>query len=208
MNAFAQEPAESRADFIYQYSASTNIPAYIVEKDFWVCWLLGRIFATDELGRDCVFKGGTSLAKVFQAIHRFSAYAGRQLIVRNRDPFLAQIDRVKFFDNTILISGTLLAVVARATEASLGRLDEGFFRVRFGRLTPREKDYMRAMATLGAGPHRSGEIAEKLNAPVRSVAPVRSSLISKGMIYSPAHGDTGFTVPLFDAYLRRMMPTV
>jgi hypothetical protein len=68
MNAFAQEPADSRADFIYQYSASTNIPAYIVEKDFWVCWLLGKIFATDELGRDCVFKGGTSLAKVFQAI--------------------------------------------------------------------------------------------------------------------------------------------
>ena len=100
------------------------------------------------------------------------------------------------------------AVVARATEASIGRLDEGFFRVRFDRLTPREKDYMRAMATLGAGPHRSGEIAEKLKAPVRSVAPVRSSLISKGMIYSPAHGDTGFTVPLFDAYLRRMMPTI
>jgi len=86
-------------------------------------------------------------------------------------------------------------------------LDEGFFRVRFDRLTPREKDYMRAMASLGAGPHRSGEIADKLKAPVRSVAPVRSSLISKGMIYSPAHGDTGFTVPLFDAYLRRMMPS-
>lgn len=99
------------------------------------------------------------------------------------------------------------AVVTRATASSLRRLDEGFFRVRFDRLTPREKDYMRAMATLGAGPHRSGEIAEQLKASVRSVAPVRSSLISKGMIYSPAHGDTGFTVPLFDAYLRRMMPT-
>jgi len=99
------------------------------------------------------------------------------------------------------------AVVTRTTASSLRRLDEGFFRVRFDRLTPREKDYMRAMATLGAGPHRSGEIAEQLKASVRSVAPVRSSLISKGMIYSPAHGDTGFTVPLFDAYLRRMMPT-
>jgi hypothetical protein len=99
------------------------------------------------------------------------------------------------------------AVVGRATAASLGRLDEGFFRVRFDRLTPREKNYMQAMAALGAGPHRSGEIAEKLKVPVRSVAPVRSSLISKGMIYSPAHGDTGFTVPLFDAYLRRMMPS-
>ncbi len=99
-----------------------------------------------------------------------------------------------------------VSVVVRATEASLRRLDEGFFRVRFDRLTPREKEYMRAMAVLGSGPHRSGEIAEKLNLPVRNVAPVRASLISKGMLYSPAHGDTGFTVPLFDAYLRRMMP--
>jgi AAA ATPase domain len=97
------------------------------------------------------------------------------------------------------------AVIERATQASISRLDEGFFRVRFDRLTPREKDYMRAMALLGPGPHRSGEIAEKLTASVRTVAPVRSSLINKGMIYSPAHGDTGFTVPLFDQYLRRMM---
>ena len=97
------------------------------------------------------------------------------------------------------------AVIERATQASISRLDEGFFRVRFDRLTPREKDYMRAMALLGPGPHRSGEIADKLTASVRTVAPVRSSLISKGMIYSPAHGDTGFTVPLFDQYLRRMM---
>ncbi len=97
------------------------------------------------------------------------------------------------------------AVIERATQASINRLDEGFFRVRFDRLTPREKDYMRAMALLGPGPHRSGEIAEKLTATVRTVAPVRSSLINKGMVYSPAHGDTGFTVPLFDEYVRRVM---
>jgi hypothetical protein len=97
------------------------------------------------------------------------------------------------------------AVIERATQASINRLDEGFFRVRFDRLTPREKDYMRAMALLGPGPHRSGEIAEKLTATVRTVAPVRSSLINKGMIYSPAHGDTGFTVPLFDEYVRRVI---
>lgn len=99
-----------------------------------------------------------------------------------------------------------LKVVKRATEHSVRRLDEGFFRVRFDRLTPREKAYMRAMASLGPGPHRSGEVADELKVSVRSVAPVRSSLINKGMIYSPAHGDTGFTVPLFDAYLRRRMP--
>ena len=99
------------------------------------------------------------------------------------------------------------ALVERATVAAITRLDEGFFRVRFDRLTPREKAYMRAMSELGPGPHRSGEISARLGASVRTVAPVRSSLISKGMVYSPAHGDTGFTVPLFDEYLRRIMPT-
>lgn len=72
MKVFAQESAESRADFLNQYAVPAEVPAYIVEKDFWVCWLLGRIFADDNLGRDCVFKGGTSLSKVFNAIQRFS----------------------------------------------------------------------------------------------------------------------------------------
>ncbi|MFX8616627.1 ATP-binding protein, partial [Acinetobacter baumannii] len=79
-------------------------------------------------------------------------------------------------------------------------LDASFFRVRFDRLTPREKDYLRAMAELGAGPHRSGDIAEMLGVQVESSAPLRSGLIRKGMIYSPQHGDTAFTVPLFDQY--------
>lgn len=72
MSAFALESAKDRADFIYQFAIPAQIPAYIVEKDFWVCWLLGRIFATPRLGADCVFKGGTSLSKVFGAIKRFS----------------------------------------------------------------------------------------------------------------------------------------
>jgi hypothetical protein len=93
-----------------------------------------------------------------------------------------------------------------ATEEATRRLDQGFFRVRFDRLTPREKDYLRAMAELGAGPHRSGDIAEALGVKVESVAPLRSNLIRKGMIYSPQHGDTAFTVPLFDHYMKRVMP--
>ena len=72
MNDFAQQSAGSRADYFYQYATSAKVEAYIVEKDFWVCWLLGRIFAHENLGRDCVFKGGTSLSKVFNAIERFS----------------------------------------------------------------------------------------------------------------------------------------
>ena len=97
-------------------------------------------------------------------------------------------------------------VVRAATEASIRRLDANFFRVRFDRLTPREKDYLRALAELGDTAKRSGEIAERLGVRVQSVAPVRNSLIKKGMIYSPAHGDTAFTVPLFADFMKRTMP--
>jgi hypothetical protein len=95
--------------------------------------------------------------------------------------------------------------IREASREAVESLDESFFRVRFDRLTPREKDYLFAMAKLGAGPHRSGDIAAELKVAVESVAPVRSSLIKKGMVYSPAHGDTAFTVPLFDEYLRRVL---
>ncbi len=95
---------------------------------------------------------------------------------------------------------------ARATVDALAELDASFFRVRFDRLTPAEKRYMRAMAELGPGPHRSGDIADVLKSKVTSVAPVRNGLIAKGMIYSPAHGDTAFTVPLFDGFMKRTLP--
>lgn len=99
-----------------------------------------------------------------------------------------------------------LDVVKKATKASIARLDQSFFRVRLDRLTPREKDYLRALAELGADPQRSGDIAEKLGVEVNRVAPLRNGLIKKGMIYSPAHGDTAFTVPLFEAFMKRTMP--
>ena len=95
--------------------------------------------------------------------------------------------------------------VTAATPGIIRKLDENFFRVRFDRLTPSETKYLRAMAELGDGPHRSGDLAAVLKAPVQSVAPVRSSLIRKGMTYSPAHGDIDFTVPLFAGFMRRVM---
>lgn len=95
--------------------------------------------------------------------------------------------------------------VAAASPAALAQLDASFFRVRFDRMTPAEKRYVRAMAGLGEGPHRSGDIADALGVKVTSVAPLRSALIAKGMIYSPNHGDTAFTVPMFDAFMRRIM---
>ncbi len=96
--------------------------------------------------------------------------------------------------------------VERATTTAVAALDESFFRVRFDRLTPQEKRYLRAMAELGPGPHRSGAIAECLKREVSSLGPVRSALIVKGMIWSPSHGDTAFTVPLFDEFMQRIMP--
>jgi hypothetical protein len=96
--------------------------------------------------------------------------------------------------------------VRRAAPTVQEQLDKNFFRVRMDRLTPAEKQYLLAMADLGAGPHRSGDIAAGLGVKVESVAPRRSALIKKGMLYSPAHGDTAFTVPMFDEYLRRARP--
>ncbi|HEV2730280.1 MAG TPA: ATP-binding protein [Terriglobales bacterium] len=96
--------------------------------------------------------------------------------------------------------------VTGASVQAIAALDESFFRVRFDRLTPTEKTYLRNMAELGAGPHRSGDIAEQMGREVTSLGPIRSSLIAKGMIWSPTHGDTAFTVPLFDEFMKRIIP--
>ncbi|MDP3922965.1 MAG: hypothetical protein Q8Q84_06300, partial [Hydrogenophaga sp.] len=96
--------------------------------------------------------------------------------------------------------------VRKASVTAIAGLDEGFFRVRFDRCTPKEKKYLRAMAELGEGPHRSGDIADCLNEKVSALAPTRSALIGKGMVWSPNHGDTAFTVPMFDAFMKRIIP--
>jgi hypothetical protein len=98
------------------------------------------------------------------------------------------------------------ADVRAASKTAVAALDESFFRVRFDRVTPAEKRYLRAMAELGPGPHRSGDIATCLKRDVTSLGPTRNQLIAKGMIWSPNHGDTAFTVPLFDQFMRRIMP--
>lgn len=96
--------------------------------------------------------------------------------------------------------------VQMATTSAIEELDRSFFKVRFDRCTPSERKYMRALAELGPGTQRSGDIAEVLGVKSTSVAPTRSALIRKGMIYSPSHGDTTFTVPMFDQYMKRAMP--
>jgi len=108
--------------------------------------------------------------------------------------------------NLAAASPITLQVVEAATPTVIRRLDQNFFRVRFDRLTPSEKNFLRAMARFGPGAHRTGEIAEALGQKITSLGPIRAKLIRKGMIYSPAHGDLAFTVPLFDEFMVRAMP--
>jgi hypothetical protein len=93
--------------------------------------------------------------------------------------------------------------VQDATVVAVAELDESFFKVRFDRLTPKEKLYLRTMAELGAGPHRSGEIAKKMKKSTSALGPLRQGLLEKGMIWAPSHGETAFTVPLFDEFMKR-----
>lgn len=92
---------------------------------------------------------------------------------------------------------------SKAAGEATRRLDDGFFKVRFDRLTPKEREYVIAMATLGPGPYRSSDVAVALTETHQSLGPRRSKIISKGMIYSPSHGDIAFTVPMFNEYLMR-----
>jgi len=97
-------------------------------------------------------------------------------------------------------------IVREATVRVIPRLDANFFRVRFDRLTPSEKNFLRAIARLGPGPQRTGSVAEALRVKVSGIATIRAKLINKGMIYSPAYGEVAFTVPLFDEFMRRTIP--
>jgi hypothetical protein len=110
--------------------------------------------------------------------------------------------------NRAAASPITLQVVKDATATVIQRLDQNFFRVRFDRLTPGEKRFLRAMAGLGSGAQRSSDIAETLRVKPARLSPDRAKLIKKGMIYSPAHGDMAFTVPLFDEFMLRAVPNL
>lgn len=127
------------------------------------------------------------------------------LSVTKRYPYFLQqwsYEAWNIAKNSVILSSDVI----NAHNNAISTLDESFFKVRFERCTPSEKKYMRALAELGSGAFRSGDIADLLDVKTTSVAPTRAKLIKKGMIYSPAHGDTEFTVPLFDEYMKRAMP--
>lgn len=166
-----------------------------------------RLFDFPEIGALNDAEARTAIEKPVQA-HGVGIDAGALMrIVRETHgyPYFLQ-EWGKHAWDTAGASPITLADVQSASQSAIAALDESFFRVRFDRLTPGEKKYLRAMAELGPGPHRSGDIARILKREVTSLGPTRNQLISKGMVWSPSHGDTAFTVPLFDEFMRRIMP--
>ena len=98
------------------------------------------------------------------------------------------------------------AAVRQAEPAARQALDQRFYGPGFDRLSPREKGYLRSMAHLGPGPHRSSDIADSMDAKVTALGPLRAKLIKEGWVYCPAHGSLGFTAPGMDGFMRRAMP--
>lgn len=166
-----------------------------------------RLFDFPVIGQLDPQAAAIAIAKPAAAQHVEVDEDALELILQqtHRYPYFLQ-EWGKHAWDTAAASPITLRDVELASRSAIAALDESFFRVRFDRLTPVEKTYIRAMADLGAGPHRSGDIAQLLNRKVTSLGPTRSQLIAKGMIWSPSHGDTAFTVPLFDEFMLRIMP--
>lgn len=158
--------------------------------------------------------GALSLDAARQAIEKPAIDAGVRFEASALDRIIRETECYPYFLqewgkhvwDAAAVSPITESDVEAASITAVAALDESFFRVRFDRLAPGEKRYLRAMAELGPGPHRSGDVATELGQKVQSQAPTRAMLIEKGMLWSPNHGDTAFTVPLMDAFMRRAMP--
>jgi energy-coupling factor transporter ATP-binding protein EcfA2 len=98
------------------------------------------------------------------------------------------------------------AALKAAAPAVLPHLDARFYGPGFERLSPRERAYLRTMAHLGPGPHRSGDIADSMDAKITSLGPLRGRLMKAGWVYCTGHGQLGFDAPGMDDFIRRVMP--
>ena len=167
-----------------------------------------RLFAFPDVGALSVADSNTAISEpaLAEGVKLSDAALAEAYRLTKGYPYFIQEWGYQMW-NLAEVSPIELEVVQSAAESVIRRLDQNFFRVRFDRLTPGEKNFLRAMAELGSGAIRSGDIAGCLGVKVNSIGPVRSKLIKKGMIYSPAYGDIAFTVPLFDEFMKRAMPT-
>ncbi|MBT8249497.1 MAG: ATP-binding protein [Acidimicrobiia bacterium] len=99
-----------------------------------------------------------------------------------------------------------LSDVERAVPNADHALDASFFAARIARIPASEVAYVQALASLGAGPHRSGEVAAAGGKATAEVAAFRDRLIHEGVIYAPRYGWVEFAIPHFDRYVMRVMP--
>ena len=72
MDTVLQLTSKQRVELFESAALKTGMDAVILEKDFWVCWTLKELFRLPTIGEHLIFKGGTSLSKVFKIIERFS----------------------------------------------------------------------------------------------------------------------------------------
>lgn len=166
-----------------------------------------RLFSFPEVGALSVDEATKALDAPAQAVGVIFAPQALEEIFRLTKGYPYFLQEWGYQSWNLAPTSTIgLEVVQEATAAVIPRLDQNFFRVRFDRLTPHEKHFLRAMAQLGPDAHRTGDVAQLLGMKVTSLGPVRAKLIKKGMIYSPSHGDLAFTVPLFDEFMIRAIP--
>lgn len=166
-----------------------------------------RLFSFPDIGPLSEWESAKALQEPVQAAgEQFADAALKEIFRMTRGyPYFLQEWGYQTWNHAVA-SPITTEIVQETSDIVINRLDTNFFRVRFDRLTPGEKHYLRAMAQLGPGPHRTGDIADTLGVTINTLGPVRANLIKKGMIYSPAHGEMAFTVPLFDEFMRRSIP--
>ncbi len=158
--------------------------------------------------------GPLSKAEATRAIRDPIAKAGAAITQSAVDDILAKSQGYPYFLqewgfrawNAAAQSPIASADVAAAEPRTIESLDKSFFRVRFDQLTQGEQLYLRAMAELGPGPHKSGDVAKMLGKKVNQTAQVRAQVVAKGMAYSGQYGMVHFSVPLFDEFMKRAMP--
>lgn len=162
---------------------------------------LFRYVAIGPLPPEAADEAITAPAREFDVAFTVDALAKIRVATRGYPYFLQEWG--KHCWNLAVDSPIDAGDVHRATGSALATLDEGFLNVRFDRLTPRERDYVLAMAKLGKGPHAAGDVADSLSISKQHAGSVKNALTRKGMVYSPSYGMTAFTVPLFDEFLLR-----
>jgi hypothetical protein len=134
VNKFAQMSARERADVFAETAERKVLAEAVIEKDFWVCWTLKQFFSIEALAGRLLFKGGTSLSKIFHAINRFSEDIDLAVdyvslgFTGEKDPRredLSKTKRAAILDEMMVacrhyIGGEFLAILKKRCEEILG----------------------------------------------------------------------------------------